>query len=164
MIRVTTLIVALLGAAFASSASAQKFPSRDITLVVQFAPGGNTDVNARILAPYLSKELGVPVIVENRPGGGGYVAINQVYQAKPDGYTLLLNVFPQNAQKEIVGDVPFRILDLTYLANYTQTDMLAAVTKDSPYRTLKDSGGRVSHKVPQRRRKPSSAAPPTSTL
>ena len=136
--RVTTLILPLLAVIFASSASAQKFPTRDITLVVQFAPGGNTDVNARLLAPYLSKELGVPVIVENRASGGGYVAINSVYRANPDGYTLLLNVFPQNAQKEIVFDVPFRILELTYLANYTKTDMFVAVAKDSPYNNLKD--------------------------
>lgn len=64
------------------------FPTKPITLIVSFAAGGGTDVGARILAPYLEKELGVPVIVDNRPGAGGWVGYSELLKAKPDGYTL----------------------------------------------------------------------------
>jgi tripartite-type tricarboxylate transporter receptor subunit TctC len=120
------------------AAAAEKFPSREVILVVQFSPGGNTDVNARLLVPYLQKELGVPVIVENRSEAGGVKAITDVYRAKPDGYTLLVNVFPQNAQKELIFDVPFKILDFTYLAGFTRSDMFVSVVKDSPIKSLKN--------------------------
>lgn len=121
-----------------SAAAAERFPSREIVMIIQFSPGGNTDVNARILAPYLQKELGVPVVVENRPEAGGVKAITDVYRARPDGYTLLLNVFPQNAQKELLFAVPFKILEFTYLAGFTRSDMFISVGKDSPFKTLKD--------------------------
>lgn len=120
------------------SGEAEKFPSREIVMVVQFAPGGNTDVNARLLAPYLQKSLGVPVVVENRPEAGGVKAITDVYKAKPDGHTLIHNVFPQNAQKEILFDTPFKILEFTYLAGFTQNDMFISVRKDAPFKTLKE--------------------------
>jgi tripartite-type tricarboxylate transporter receptor subunit TctC len=66
-----------------------KFPSRPITLVVPFPPGGSVDVMARQYADPLSRLLGVPVVVENRPGAGGSMATQQVARAKPDGYTLV---------------------------------------------------------------------------
>jgi tripartite-type tricarboxylate transporter receptor subunit TctC len=121
-----------------SAGEADRFPSREIVMVVQFAPGGNTDVNARLLAPYLQKGLGVPVVIENRPEAGGVKAITDVYKGKPDGHTLLHNVFPQNAQKEILFDTPFKILEFTYLAGFTQNDMFISVRKEAPFKNLKD--------------------------
>jgi len=118
--------------------AAEKFPSREIVIIVQFAPGGQSDVLNRLLAPYLQKELGVPVVVENRPEAGGNKAITDVYRAKPDGYTILYNLFPANAQKEILFDVPFKILEFTYLAGYAKSDMVISVRKDSPFKTLKE--------------------------
>lgn len=64
------------------------FPNKPITLVVSFAAGGGTDLGARILAPYLEDELGVPVVVENKPGGGGWIGYADLIKAKPDGYTI----------------------------------------------------------------------------
>lgn len=72
-------------------AAAQNYPSRPITLVVPFPAGGSTDVVARITGQELSKRIGVPVVVENRPGGGTIVGSILVKNAKPDGYTLLLS-------------------------------------------------------------------------
>lgn len=120
------------------AAAAESFPSKEVVIVVQFSPGGQSDVHNRLLAPYLQKELGVPVVVENRPEAGGVKAITDVYRAKPDGYTILYNLFPANAQKELLFDVPFKILEFTYLAGFTKSDMFISVRKDSPIKTLKE--------------------------
>src|SRR6266699_1222109 len=71
-----------------SSAVAQTYPSRQITLIVPFPPGGSTDVTARIMAERMRPLLGQPVIVENVGGAGGSIAVGRVARAAPDGYTI----------------------------------------------------------------------------
>ena len=73
-----------------SAVVAQEFPARLIRIVVPFAPGGNVDITARIIAQPLAEILGQQVVVENRPGGGGMVATAQVIKGPADGYTLVL--------------------------------------------------------------------------
>src|SRR2546423_6967524 len=81
----------LCGFAFAVAAAAQSgFPNKPITIVVGFEPGGGTDTTARILQRPLSEQLGQQVIVENRAGAGGNIAVDYVAKAAPDGYTLVL--------------------------------------------------------------------------
>ncbi|MDQ8728733.1 tripartite tricarboxylate transporter substrate binding protein [Bradyrhizobium sp. LHD-71] len=90
---------------------AQDYPSRPIILVVPFPAGGSTDIVARITSQELSKRIGVPVVVENRPGGGTIVGSLSVKSAKPDGYTLLLstNTFYASAlSQKNPGYDPFR--------------------------------------------------------
>src|SRR3954467_1273550 len=70
------------------SAGAQTYPSRQITLVVPFPPGGSTDVAARIIAEKMKPLLGQPLIIENVGGAGGSIAVGRVARAAPDGYTL----------------------------------------------------------------------------
>jgi tripartite-type tricarboxylate transporter receptor subunit TctC len=64
------------------------YPNKPITLIVAFEAGGGTDVGARILAPYVQKELGVPIVVANKPGAGGWVGWAELVSSKPDGYTI----------------------------------------------------------------------------
>ena len=86
--------IALLLGAFALASHAadvpEGFPDRPLTLVVGFAPGGGIDINARLLAKGLSRVLGQPVVVENRPGAGSKIANEHVAKARADGYTLLV--------------------------------------------------------------------------
>jgi tripartite-type tricarboxylate transporter receptor subunit TctC len=71
-----------------SSARADNFPSRPITLIVPFPPGGSTDVAARIMADKIGAALGQPVIVENVGGAGGSIGVGRLARATPDGYTI----------------------------------------------------------------------------
>jgi tripartite-type tricarboxylate transporter receptor subunit TctC len=79
-------------AALSSPASADTWPSKPIKLVVPYAPGGTTDVVARMVAEYLGKRLGQNIIVDNKPGKGAMVGTALVAKAPPDGYTLLMSV------------------------------------------------------------------------
>ncbi|MFC7476840.1 Bug family tripartite tricarboxylate transporter substrate binding protein [Dankookia sp. GCM10030260] len=76
----------------ATGAGAQEaWPSRPVTLIVPWAPGGSNDVAARLLAPALEARFGQPFVVENRPGGGGSLGMGQAVRARPDGQTLLVS-------------------------------------------------------------------------
>jgi tripartite-type tricarboxylate transporter receptor subunit TctC len=77
-------------AAFATFAAAQSWPAKPVRLILQFPPGGSTDVVARVLGQALSQSLGQPVIVENKPGADGAIAGDSVARAEPDGYTYFL--------------------------------------------------------------------------
>src|SRR5256886_16511500 len=93
------LLAALLLLAFdATRAWAQdKYPVKPVKIVVPYAPGGATDIVARILGEQLRQILGQSVIVENKPGANGIVAINELVSSKPDGYTLMIGNVTTNA-------------------------------------------------------------------
>src|SRR5262245_58235750 len=97
----TTLLALAVGAAAmpaathmaraqAPMASAQGWPARQITLIVPFAPGGGTDVAARIVGEHMSRTLGQQIVVQNIPGAGGTLGSTRAMRAEPDGYTILM--------------------------------------------------------------------------
>src|ERR1035437_8092745 len=79
------------GMILAAGAQAQNYPNRPITFVVPFAPGGLTDVPARVVAAMMQERIGQSIVVENKPGGSGVVGGRVAVLAEPDGYTLLVN-------------------------------------------------------------------------
>jgi len=116
---ITLAIATLLSAA----ASAQSYPSRPITMVVPFPPGGNTDIMARALQMEMSKALGQTVVIINKGGAAGTLGLIDVARAAPDGYTIALS--PNNPltaqphlQKLPYGMDSFRYICLTYYAPY----------------------------------------------
>jgi tripartite-type tricarboxylate transporter receptor subunit TctC len=96
--KIRTLIPVLLGCLLtAASAHADTYPSKPITLIVPFPPGGTTDLIARVVADKLAKELGKPVVVENRGGAGGSIGALAISKANPDGYTIGMSTVSTHA-------------------------------------------------------------------
>ncbi|MEP7262485.1 MAG: tripartite tricarboxylate transporter substrate-binding protein, partial [Usitatibacter sp.] len=125
--------------ALALPASAQWQPSRPIRIVVPFAPGGQPDVVARALSEPLSKALGQPVIVENKPGAGGNIAADYVAKSAPDGYTLLMGTNgPLAVSPALYRDLPYDPLkDLAPVTLVGTSPNLIAVNPSTGITTLK---------------------------
>jgi len=83
-------VLAALAFSFCCLANAQSFPSKPITMVVGFEPGGGTDTVARVVAKFLAENVGQQVVVENRAGAGGNIAVDYTIKSAPDGYTMVL--------------------------------------------------------------------------
>jgi tripartite-type tricarboxylate transporter receptor subunit TctC len=97
-----------LGVLATSPAVAQTFPSRPVTLVVPFPPGGGTDTGGRVIAEQLSRRWGQPVVVENKGGAAGQIGADVVAKSKPDGHTLLLgNIGTQAINPSLYAKLPY---------------------------------------------------------
>jgi len=116
------------------------YPSKPITLIVPFPPGGVADIVGRPFADALSRELKSPVVIENKPGAGGGIGMGYVAKAKPDGYTLLLalssiSILPE--ADKVIGRAPLYQLDqFAPIARLTADPTVLAVRTDSPWKTL----------------------------
>jgi tripartite-type tricarboxylate transporter receptor subunit TctC len=138
--RLWLILLSLLGVPFAAAQDA--YPSRPITLIVPFPPGGVADIVGRPFADALSRELKSPVVIENKPGAGGGIGMGAVAKAKPDGYTLLLalssiSILPE--ADKVLGRAPLYQLDqFTPIARLTADPTVLAVRADSPWKTLQD--------------------------
>jgi tripartite-type tricarboxylate transporter receptor subunit TctC len=123
-----------------SADPAEFFNNSVIKLVVGYAPGGGYDTLARLIAPWLARETGATVIVDNRPGGGGLVALNQVVRARPDGLTLMLvngraAILSQILQLEGAG---FDLMQAPCLARVDARPNVIQLSNRSRFRTLSD--------------------------
>jgi tripartite-type tricarboxylate transporter receptor subunit TctC len=124
----------------APAAIAADYPTRTVNLVVPLAPGGVADLVARLVATGLQKQLGKPVIVVNRPGGGGGIGAASVAHSSPDGHTLLLALSPVIAVPEldrVSGQSPqYELSELAPLARLTAEPFVVVVQPDAPWKTF----------------------------
>jgi tripartite-type tricarboxylate transporter receptor subunit TctC len=119
--------------------AAEKYPNRAINLICPFTAGGSTDLAARAVSLHLSKKWGVAMNVINKPGGNGVPALLEVYNSSPDGYTMLADGQPFSTFLGfIVKDLPFKIMDRTFIAVTTQLPGVLMVASNSPYKTMAD--------------------------
>lgn len=123
-----------------AQSAASNYPNKPIELILIHKAGSSTDLIARTLQPYLSKELGVQVVVQNVTGGGGTQAMSQLVKDKPDGYTLLMTPFPSATLKQVLNpDVDFDIKNFSYVAGVSGgDDNTIAVATDSPIKSFED--------------------------
>ena len=132
----TTLLISCLTIAAAQSA----WPTRAITMIVPFPPGGLADLVARPVAEAMSRELGQPVVIENKAGAGGGIGMSQAAKARPDGYTILmalssLTVIPE-ADAILARPAMFALTDLRPIARFTADPTVLAVRADAPWKTV----------------------------
>jgi tripartite-type tricarboxylate transporter receptor subunit TctC len=113
------------------SANSADFPKRSIRLVVTAGPGGGEDVEARGLAPFLEKHLGVSVMIENQAGAGGKIAFEKFQKTEPDGYTLITYSFPKSIILEYMGKVSFRTKDFTPVYAWSASNQILVVHVDT---------------------------------
>ncbi len=132
----------LMGGSLAAQVMAPAFPARPLTLIVPFPPGGLADIVARPVAEALGRELGQPVVIENKPGAGGGIGMGAAAKARADGHTLLmalssLTVIPE--ADVLVGRAPlFALSDLRAIARYTADPTVLVVRADAPWKTAQD--------------------------
>ena len=132
-------ILFALALAFSAGAGAQSgFPSKPIRILVGFAPGGNTDVVARVTAARMQDLLGQPVVVENKAGAGGVVATEFTAKAAPDGYTLLMSSLgPHTVSPSLIKNIGFDpVTDLAPVSNVAVNALLLMVNPALPVKSV----------------------------
>ena len=140
MKRRSLILTGLLVCAALSAAAQNAWPARPITMIVPFPPGGLADLVARPVAEAMSRELGQPVVIENRAGAGGGIGMAAAAKAKPDGYTVLLalsslTVIPE-ADVVLGRPAMFALADLRPIARFTADPTVLAVRADAPWKTV----------------------------
>lgn len=131
----------LLGGAVAAMAmaialpAAAEYPQRPITMIVPWSAGGTTDIVARLFAPELSRELGQPVAVVNRVGGGGALGTKEAADVK-DGYTIIMTTSGNHVLTPLANDVGYTAEDFTGIGQLSVRTLILAVKEDAPWTDL----------------------------
>ena len=139
--RYTLLAALLLSSAF-SAVAQSSWPTRSITMIVPFPPGGLADLVARPVAEAMSRELGQPVVIENKAGAGGGIGMSMAAKSKPDGYTMVMALSSLTVLPEadvVLGRTPmFGLNDLRPVARYTADPTVLAVRAESPWKSVQE--------------------------
>src|SRR5258707_1708312 len=118
-------------------ASAQAYPTRPVRIIVGFAPGGATDIMARLMGQWLSERLGQQFIVENRPGAASNVATEAVVNAPPDGYTLLVATSVNAINATLYDKLSFNLIrDIPPIASIHREPFLVEANPSVPVKTV----------------------------
>jgi tripartite-type tricarboxylate transporter receptor subunit TctC len=134
------LIAAVCLSAAGASVQAQDYPSKPIRVLVPFAPGGVVDVTARLLTQKMTERLGWNFIVENRPGGNGFIAVTAAAKSAPDGYTLLMAHSGEFAvNPALFPQIPYELeRDFTPITMVSDTPMLLVANSQAPFNTYQE--------------------------
>ena len=134
------LLLAVLAASLAVAAQAQTWPTKPIRLLVPFAPGGTSSIVARSIGAEMEKGLGQPIIIDNRPGGGGNVAMQEAAHAEPDGYTLIIGHIGTLAVNPFMFDkLPFDTnADFQAVSLLAKVPSIFVVHADVPAKDLRE--------------------------
>jgi tripartite-type tricarboxylate transporter receptor subunit TctC len=146
MFRSRSLRVALFAAVLALplQAAAADYPERPVTMIVPFAPGGPTDVVARILSTFMPQTLGQSLVVENRGGAAGNIGMGQAARAKPDGYTLLMTSTAISVNPALFKNLPYDpIKDFAPISELVNAPNVIVVRPASGIKTIADLVARV---------------------
>src|SRR5262249_40969937 len=136
MRRLGFLFAVALAVAADSAAAQATFPARPVRMVVGFAPGGGTDIIARLVAQKLGERWGQAVVVDNRPGASGNIGAELVARSAPGGYTLLM-AFSSHASNPALGKLPFDIeRDFTSITQVGSAPMVVVANPAAPAKTL----------------------------
>ncbi|WP_420997769.1 tripartite tricarboxylate transporter substrate binding protein [Cupriavidus sp. 30B13] len=128
-----------LGAACLPAAATAAFPDKPIRIVVPFSPGGGTDLIARTMGVAMSQDLGQPVVVDNKPGGGTIIGTDNVAKSAPDGYTLVMATFAHAVNPSLQPKLPYAT-DKAFapVVLVGRSPNVLVVRPDSPYKTVQD--------------------------
>jgi len=123
----------------AAAATAQTYPERPVRLVVPWPPGGSVDTTARYLNEQLGKELGQPIVIDNRSGATGNIGSEAVARAKPDGYTLLINTITIATAPALFPSLPFDVVkDFAPISVVAQAPHLLIVNNNVPAKSVRE--------------------------
>ena len=123
----------------ASGQGTESYPNRRITFVVPYPAGGATDVSARLIANKLSESWKQPVVIENKPGGGGTIGNDYVAKAAPDGYTVLVTITQIIQAPSLFTKLPFDVFkDLVPVSQIALSMVVLGVPEQQPYKTVKE--------------------------
>lgn len=114
------------------------WPDRPLQLIVPFAAGGGTDISARTMAQFLERELGQPVVVQNRPGAGGEIGLSAIADARPDGYTIGIINTPGIVTIPIERTPRWSLASFTFIVGVVEDPTTFAVHPESPIRNIAD--------------------------
>jgi tripartite-type tricarboxylate transporter receptor subunit TctC len=119
-------------------ASAQAYPTRPVRIIVGFAPGGATDITARLIGQWLSERLDQPFVIDNRPGANGNIGTEAVVRAPPDGYTLLLASSPNATNASLYDKLSFNFIrDIAPVAGIIVTPNVMVVNPSVPAKSAR---------------------------
>ncbi len=114
------------------------YPEKPINYMIVFKPGGLADILSRTLQPFLEKELGVPLVMINKPGAGGGVGTAAIAHAKPDGYTIGMVHEPPYVNHVLLKKANYKLEDIAYIGQVSFDESAMAVHKDSPIDSIED--------------------------
>ena len=121
-----------------TTAFAQPFPGKAITAIVPFGPGGTTDLMARLLQGEFEKAIGAPLIITNKAGAGGAIAMADVARAAPDGYTIAMTTIGPQVLQPTLKKLSYQADSFDYICGTYDVPLMLMVTQDSPFKSLAD--------------------------